>query len=519
MNYEKLLKLISIGTEISLITYLYGHKKISIELGLNNNEDNNRKVLNKYIVIISKILDIEKYAFDLKNEIPVYSLLNAFGIYSINDYLSSMNLNYNFIKKSEIIKDAKSINYELIKYKECFLKKNIFLKESKKYIYFDTTNNIYIKSNCFPIILRKNITKFINKILDSLEIEYIKNNIDITYKFIFNLLISSTNIIKKIFNDNYNQIIIYLSQNIINEGEYYINEYETNYYYEQSRVLCKYNKLLFYYIAENISSEGQSSNNNIKLINYLLFSNLIGGMIKIDYQIKEKQNIYKFINNYYLEKDFSYINALKLINEFIHMNLNQLLIVIWLRKIYNLFYTYLYNSLEVENKDKYKLYIYININNRKLNISNINDILSKDKNEENSILDIYLSTLYKYIKIIKNNLEENNLENIKIYLSEIYNSLITLDENMYLKFKKKVKLIMNEIANSFLLIKDETLFKKVVVINDINLKNNISYSIYEIKLSFNKEEINEEYEEENFEDYDEIEESLLKHPSKSDKYY
>ena len=521
INYEKLLKLISIGTEISLITYLYGHKKISIELGLINNEDNNRnrKVLNIYIVIISKILDIEKYAIDIKNEIPVYSLLNAFGIYSINDYLSSMNLNYNFIKKSEIIKDAKSLNYELIKYKECFLKKNIFLKESKKYIYFDTTNNIYIKSNSFPIILRKNITKFINKILDSLEIEYIKNSIDITYKFIFNLLISTTNIIKKMFSDNYNQIIIYLSQNILNEGEYYINEYETNYYYEQSRVLCKYNKLLFYNIAEIMSSEGQSSNNNIKLINYLLFSNLIGGMIKIDYQIERKQNIYKFINNYYLEKDFSYINALKLINEFYHMNLNQLLIVIWLRKIYNCFYTYIYNSLDDKNKEKYKLYIYKNSSNRKLNISIINDMLSKNKNEENSNIDIYLTILYKYIKIIKKNLDENNLENIKIYLSEIYNSLITLDENMYLKFKIKVKLIINEIENSFLLINDETLFKKVYIINDIDLKNNISYNIYEIRLDFNKEEINEEYEEESFEDYDGIEESLLKNLSKSDKYY
>ena len=506
MNYENNLRLICIGTEISLITYLYGHKQISIT-GLVNDKDINRELLNKYIVIISKMLDLDKYISNLKNEIPVFSLLNAFGIYSINNYLSSMNLNYEFIKKSEIIKDIKSIRYDLINLTQCYLKKKTIKSEFKDYNYFDRINNIYIKS---PNVLNKHILKFINKIEGSIETEHIKNTADITYKFIFNLLIpqniSENMNIKSFFNDNFNQIIIYLNDYIPNEGEYFINEYEKDYYFVQCKILFEYNKLLFYDILKMSSLEQQQSQKNkINLFNYLLFSNLIGGMIKIDYNItSNKENKYDFIDNYYLDKDFGYLHSLQLINYYYDTNLNQLLIAIWLRKVYNCFFGYIYLKLKVQNKNICKLYIYKNSIDKKINICNINEILNKDKGRENSNLDMFLNMLCKFIKQIGKNIDKTIIENIKIYLSEIYYSLITFDEIIDSKFKTKVKTINNEIVNSHLLINDKALFKEVIIVNDQNIRIEIVHKKFELIHQFMDDEINEEDEEneESFEDYD-----------------
>ena len=520
-NYEKNIKLIIIGTEISLIQYLYSHKKMYIDLCLTNGDTINIDLLEKYITIILKIRQIienirNTLTYNYKNNIPVFSLFNAFGIYSINKYLPILQKNYDLIKNSKIIKDLSFINYRLINIKECYFKMKNDIKEniSKE----DLTN--------FHSLELGNIFIFEEKILNILETFNRKNDIVRIYKYVFNLYYNDDEIIKNggsnintyiLENDFELNIIIKYLNEIPYDGEYLLNNYEKIYYLELSKFLLKKNKNIYLDLIPMIIKKKDNKDFTI-MANFILYSNLIGGMIKSVYIMEnDKDILYNLIKEKYFDKNFSYIHAFNLISDYYSQNLNQLLIIIWLRKIYNCVYSYFYN-MNIDKDNKYKLYINKKNKDIKLNIYEIKKILSDNDSNNDSFIEKYFNILSLYI--IKNN---TKIFDIKYYISEIYYSLITLYQNENLinsnNIKRKIKNLLDEIKSTYFLENKDSL-KEVVIINDKELKNTTVHE--EIKVFHmlgEEDDINEEYNENCFEDYDEIEQSLLKNPSKFDKNY
>ena len=529
LTYENSINLISIGTEIGLILFLYGHNIISIDLGITNNVVHlNSDLLNKYIVLISKIYNIcesiNKYKenFPIKN-IPVFSLLNAFGVYSITNYLPLINKYYELVNNMNNLND-----------KECYLKKylpNSNINESIIH-YFDKKNNI-IYEESISTFRNLNLFNFISKISDLIKEDKYKNNFETIYRLLFDIMTNENEIIKNYIDNEYefNQIIKYLNE-IPYEGEYLIDKckIKKEYYLSQVKILFKNNKFIFKHIVNEILSQNKRTNNmnsndiNIKLINYILFSNLIGGMIKIYYTFNNNnQNNnevrYDFISSYYLDKYFSYIHGLNLINNYYNKNLNQLLIIIWLRKIYNCVFCYFYNN-EKDKDNIYKLYTDKNSNDIKLNVKDINQILIDNNSKDKIFIEKYFYVLSLFIR---ENKKGTGIEDIKSYFSQIYFSLMTLDKQKGLidnkNLERKINNILDEMRTCKHLLYKKELLKEVIISYNEELKKEIIIEKYgEIYLEYDLEEdddFNEEFEEDMEIDYENIEQNLTKKALKS----
>ena len=174
--------------------------------------------------------------------------------------------------------------------------------------------------------------------------------------------------------------------------------------------------------------------------------------------------------------------------------------------------------MNIDKDNKYKLYINKKNKDIKLNIYEIKKILSDNDSNNDSFIEKYFNILSLYI--IKNN---TKIFDIKYYISEIYYSLITLYQNENLinsnNIKRKIKNLLDEIKSTYFLENKDSL-KEVVIINDKELKNTtVHQEIKVFHMLGEEDDINEEYNENCFEDYDEIEQSLLKNPSKFDKNY
>ena len=110
-------------------------------------------------------------------------------------------------------------------------------------------------------------------------------------------------------------------------------------------------------------------------------------------------HLFKDIKNafdIFFHKEFSYFHAFKIILDHYNPNLNQLLIIIWLRKLYNLFFVILYE----ENKNNAgKIYLDKTRPDIKLNIFNIKTYLANLSGKKiisfnnNYFIDKYLSIL------------------------------------------------------------------------------------------------------------------------------
>jgi len=539
---KNLLKYIIIGTEISLFIYLYNHPVISIDLGITNDIKFNNDLLNKYIIIITKIMNIinkinKYYESNSINNIGILSLFNAFGAYSINNYLPIFKENYKFIKESKIIHNFNSDNF--LFNKDVYLIKNNL--QSK--FCFDQKNNIkYFNSygGSFPIMpyLNSLVYEFCRKINSDDKINYI----EIIYRFLFDLMANNS---KKQFEkywkdkNNFNKIIIYLS-NMPYEGEYLIDNHKYDLYLQQAKIVNNNNKELFENIL-NILYKEKLNNNSlnlmkkendsfIKLVNYILYSNLIGGMIKNDYtkyNMMAKDDENNYINPYYLNKEYSYIHSLKLLNDYYCSELNQLLVILWLRKIYNCIYCFFYDN-EKDKENKFKLYIDKNSSNIKLNLNDINKILFENNCKNNSFVENYFKIFLSFIFENEKMKENNNLSDIKINVSQIYHSLKSLNDNLDLignnkNIKRQIKLILDELKSKYLLSdKDKSSLKEVIIINEKNLQNNIIIQQItkseQIQIDEELEENSDNYDSEN-EYYEDIEQNLLKDKLKDEKYY
>ena len=521
-NYIKLIKLILIGSEISLITFLYGHMIISINFDLIKDNTINVDLLHKYITLISKIENVNKKVreMDIINGIQNFSLLNAFGIYSINNYLPKLNKNYEFIKNSKIIQDISLINYKLKEYKELYLEMD---KDNKMGVHINNTDFC-----SFPASLGKYLYNFIEKILTILHPYNKINDIVTVYKFMFNfyddeIIENYQGDLKDFYFNNeneFNKIIRYLNEYPY-DGEYLFSNYEKEYYIEGSKIIYEKNHHHFTTILEkDIKLKDYKDSSFTTLINYILYSNLIGGMIKTNYKSNElfKDSSIKK----YFDKNFSYIHAFNLIDDYYSENLNQLLVIIWLRKIYNCLYTYFYNA-DKDKNNKFKLYINKKSKDKQLNIYEINKILSEN-NCNNNFIENYLNILKLFIKENKNN--NIIISDIKSNFSQIYYSLISLYEIEDLidsSLKRKIKSFLDEMNKYPKLFDDnKDMLKEVIIINDKEKKNEIIYkTIDNIDDNCEKDDVNEEYEEYETELFDEIEHSFLNKISNanSNKYY
>jgi hypothetical protein len=239
----------------------------------------------------------------------------------------------------------------------------------------------------------------------------------------------------------------------------------------------------------------------------------------------DKDDENNYIDPYFLKKDYSYIHSLKLLNNYYCTDLNQLLVIIWLRKIYNYVYCFFYD-IEKDKENKFKLYIDKNSNNLKLNLNDINKILSENKCSNTSFIENYFKILYSFIleneKIKKN----SNLSDIKTYLSQIYHSLKSLNDNPDLigktkNIKRQIQLILDELKSKYLFSdKDKDSLKEVMVVNDKNLQNTV---IVQQVIKSQQVEMDEELEEsgeisEDYEYYEDIEQNLLKELIKRNYY-
>jgi len=107
---------------------------------------------------------------------------------------------------------------------------------------------------------------------------------------------------------------------------------------------------------------------------------------------------------------------------------------------------------------------------------------------------------------------------MKIYLTEIFyslNSFSVEDKN-----KIKIKLTLNQMKNvPFLLYDNKELLKEVIIINDENIEKNITYIFFNELNIERKEEKNYSNNEDYSDDYDEIEDSLIKKKNNKKNYY
>ena len=535
IDMEKYIKLILIVNKISIIILLIRNKKILIKFKFSENIDENSKIFNILMKRWSKILDIfnlikEDLDKNRKNDTSKYSHINTVML----------------DKKEECyVKEQIEFQNDLKYYTNYCFGKIEYLKQNDK----NTIESLYNKNNIyFNNFLFIQELKKANYILFESLFKYIdshnqiKNYINPKY-----LHILTGNTLLNILDDksNLTQIIQYIHQ-FYYLGEHPINTDEIDNYISQSKIMLeRFNDRNFFaeerveqptlidcLIYDIISSENKKSNLS-EVIDFILFSNLIGGgIVKYDYKniLYKYQDSLKDIKNVqdiYLKKEFSYYEAFKSLIDNYSSYLNQLLVIIWLRKIFNIFYVVLYDD---KNNESSKLFIDKNKSDIQLNIYEIKQYLAKQDNfNKYNFIDKYLSILSSFLNNIKNNKDENKetLSEIKIYISEIYHSLQTLFPLVETKIKNKIKFTLDEINGSSLLInKNKDTFKELAIINDEKISPNLTYIILgEVNLSYFKNIDGEDYDGNNSEnddyseDYDEIEDNLMKNKGKGKDYY
>ena len=432
-------------------------------------------------------------------------------------WISSINWNYQFndyFQKNEYLsQNDKSLDYSINKTNKVILKINDFIIGLEN-------------SNCF---LKKELFSYLEE--NQKEKEYIKSKY---------LLILDKELLINIFQDKSNiERIIKSKSEFYYLGEYPINNDEIDNYIAQFKLIFDsfnglYEKNLFGQVMNKVLSNDNKNKDKISdLINYILFTNLIGGgYMKINYNgvLKKYDEISKDIKNskdIYLNKEFSYFEAFKSLLYNYGPKIEQLMAIIWLRKIYNIIYTIL---LDDKNKDNIKLYIDKNKNDIKLNVYEIRQYISKISNFDIiDFIDKYFSILSSFIKNIKANKDniKDILSEIKIYFSEIYYSLKTILSNVKEKIKIKIKLTLEQMENvPFLLYDTEDILKEITIINDdkLMIKEIIYLKMDERYLNINRyddedDNYDNDYEDDDYsEDYDELEENLVKNKGKGKDY-
>ena len=527
IDMKKYLKLIAIINKINIIKYILCFHKISLKFNFPNNISENTKIFDYYVKNYANILDMHNYLkenIEKKNEnndpSPYINVImeNKKHSFCVKEkWRSSSNWNYkfnDFFQKNEYLsQNDKSLDYSINKTNKVILKINDFIIGLEN-------------SNCF---LKKELFNYLEE--NQKEKEYIKSKY---------LLILDKELLINIFQDKSNIERIIKSKNeFYYLGEYPINNDEIDNYIAQFKLIFDsfnglYEKNLFGQVMNKVLSNDNKNKDKISdLINYILFTNLIGGgYMKINYNgvLKKYDEISKDIKNLkdiYLNKEFSYFEAFKSLLYNYGPKIDQLMAIIWLRKIYNIIYTIL---LDDKNKDNIKLYIDKNKNDIKLNVYEIRQYISKISNFDIiDFIDKYFSILSSFIKNIKANKDniKDILSEIKIYFSEIYYSLKTILSNVKEKIKIKIKLTLEQMENvPFLLYDTEDILKEITIINDdkLMIKEVIYLKMYERYLNINRydgedDNYDNDYEDDDYsEDYDELEENLVKNKGKGKDY-
>ena len=527
LDMKKYIKLISIITKIKIIHYLLSKQIISQKFDFSNDIETNSKIFDVLMKNKAKILDIYNYINEdnTKNNKKNTSFNSFINVYMLD--------------KKETIYIIDFISYDYNTYfNNYFIKLEYYLQNDKVSEDSSNKNNkIFFNSSRFISLLNNSNIKFINHLLDYLdENEKVKQNINPKYLHVLDLECSLYEYDDKY---NYEQFIKYINE-FYYQGEYPLNKDIIDNYISQCKIILdNFNNMhinFFGHIINKLSSSiNKKGNKNSDLINYILFTNLIGGgIIKVNYNnvLTRFVDIFKDLKNIkevYCKKDFSYFDALKSIIDNFNPNLNQLLVIIWLRKIYNIFFTILYDEKNIKNN---KLFIDKNKCDIELNIHEIKEYIASEKDfSKYNFIDKYLSILSSFIKNVKTNKDNNKavLPEIKIYFSEIYYSLENTLSYCEEKIKTKIKLSLDEMKIVPLLISNnKDLFKEVIIINDSNIsKNEITYIkvddlyLHLLKLDEEEDIHNDSPNEDDYEDdYDEIEENLLKGRKRvKDDYY
>ena len=531
INMSKYLKLISIANKIGLLNYLLCFHKISINFNFKNNIEENDRIFHCLIKNIAKIMDIYNYIKKSnENRHLEDSIIESF----INVIIEDKNEKFPII----INEDLHTTDFNYYNNFRNYFKKLFYLEQNKK-IREDSLykkNNIIFDSYQFISTLKNFKYFLINHLFEYLE-ENKKEEKYIKSKYLY--LLDEDSLLD-LFDNNSSliQVIKYINE-FYYLGECPINDEEIDNYLTIGKIILNriFEKSLFEKVINNVLfNENKKMNKYSKLIGFILFTNIIGGssiMINYNLVINKYNDIFKDIKNgfnIFFNKNFSYFHAFKLILDNYNPNLNQLLIIIWLRKLYNIFFTIISGT---NDNNENKIYLDKNKPDIKLNIFEIKAYLSKTDKitfNNNEFVDKYLSILslfVKNIKMIKEKLKDI-LPEIKIFLSEIYYSLETAFSSIKEeKLKMKIKLTLNEINKEKILIfDDKDMLKEVLIINDPNLlKDVININIKEIDISlisgnedeedeYDNNDSNNDYEE----DYGDIEENL-KNPRKKKDYW
>ena len=526
LDMKKYIKLISITNKISLIYFVLCFHKIGFKFNFHNNIIENNNIFNYIIRNIAKVLDI-------------YNNINENNFKKNKDEIIFESISVSNIDKVEKFpihlrcEQYKSDWYYYNNFGHYF-KKLEFIQQNGKIVdnYIDNKKNVVFDSNLFINHLKNFENIFIEHLL-----QYIDENNQLE-KYIhpkYLRLLDKESLLDIFDNKSSLDEIIKNIKEFYFTGEYTLINEEMDNYIAQGKVLLDifYNKNVFEKVINKVLS-GKKSNKYFELINYILFINLIGGgIVKIDYKnlLIKYQDMFKDIKNaedLFFNKDFSFFEAFKLILDNYNPNLNQLLIIIWLRKLYNLFFVILCDD---KNNVANKLYIDKKTLDMQLNIFEIKQYLIKEKNikyNNNDFIDKYLFILSLFIKNIKK--EENNykdiLNELKLYLSEIFYSLVNLLSNITEpKIKNKIKFSLDEMKNTKNIILDNSGFlKEIVIINDQKIVKNIMYiKIEDININlitgYEEEDINENSDDNYSEDYDQIEEKLIGNKKEKRDYY
>ena len=516
LNMKQYLELISICNEVDLIKNILRKNIILFDFNITNNTKENSKILNSLMINYSKIIDINidfiNINDDKRNEIDNinnslyeyekekidYFYLYLFSEVNWNEkYFSNFNA---YFKKIEIFK---KINLDKA-FEESYY---------RKYLIYDALNLSF-----FQRLLSEQL--LVSLMNDNKE-DYISQKyfyfLDNEQEFNFDEGIE------------FNEILINFD-GYFYEGEYCFKNEVNEIYESQGKIIVNILKNYTNIISDFINNKNTINKNRI--INYILFTNLIGGRKnKIDYDVVI--NKYKLLfekdknlKSNFLKKDFSYLEAFNIINDNYSSGLNQILIIIWIRKLLNIFFCFFYDD-ENNKENNIKLYINENSPDIKLNIYEIQRIAHKSDNKNNNFnfINEYLTLISSFIKNIQKNKSKGKCEDImNNYFSQIFYSLETFSSVG--KIKAKIEYILNEMKNaSFLLNKDKNQFKEVYIIFDENIKKEIFYfKIVNLCINLNEDEDEDDdqlpYSDENdSQDYDEIEDTILKKKKIKKDYY
>ena len=515
LDMKKYLKLISITNKISLINYLLEFHKISIKFNFSDKIGQNDKIMNILIKNYAKILDIYKY---IEEDNEKNNKGDEFSC--INTTIADENIKIPIIMRNKLNDDKWDYNNNFGK----FIKKLFYIQENNKTIdnSLNKKNNI-IFNHKFINYLKIFNSNFINHLFDYLE-EHKQEEKYIRPKYLY--LLDEESLLDIFDNKSSLEQIIKDINEFYYLGEYPTNSEELDDYLAQGKIILEhfYNKSVLEKIINRvISVEHKKFNKYNDLVNYVLFTNLIGGsLIKVDYNVMlyKYQDVFKDIKNaedILFNKNFSYFNVFKLLMDNYNPNVNQLLSIIWIRKLHNIFYTILFDDKK-ENSNK--LYIDKNKVDINLNVYEIRQYISKEKKmnfNTNNFIDKYLSILSQFIKNIKVNKENNQdiISQIKIYFSEIYFSLETLLSSVSEeKIKTKIKFALDEMKSvKYLICDNNNEFKEVIIINEDNNSKNVEFiNIKDIKISlisgYEEEEDYNEDSEDDYDDYGRIEENI-----------